>query len=99
MRALQQPLGLGITSVEDHPADAELTAEAGELAGRATAGGDRALAIPDQLLRQRTDPAQIARHPQRMSGARLLKISVPAITRDQHSSLVTTQPRRVCPRP
>ncbi len=32
--------------------------------------------------------------PQRMSGASLLKISVPASARDQHTSQVTTQPRR-----
>jgi hypothetical protein len=32
--------------------------------------------------------------PQRMSGASLEKINAPAITRDQHSSAVTTQPRR-----
>ena len=34
-----------------------------------------------------------------MSGASLLKISVPAIARDQHTSHVTTQPRRRCPCP
>jgi FtsP/CotA-like multicopper oxidase with cupredoxin domain len=33
--------------------------------------------------------------PHKMSGASLEKISAPAITRDQHSSAVTTQPRRV----
>ena len=32
--------------------------------------------------------------PSRMSGASLLKTSVPAIARDQHTSQVTTQPRR-----
>ena len=35
--------------------------------------------------------------PHRMSGASLLKIKLPAIARDQHTSQVTTQPRRVCP--
>lgn len=32
-----------------------------------------------------------------MSGASLEKINAPAITRDQHTSAVTTHPRRVCP--
>ena len=35
--------------------------------------------------------------PHRMSGASLEKISAPAISRDQHGSAVTTQPRLVCP--
>jgi hypothetical protein len=35
--------------------------------------------------------------PQRMSGASLLKIKLPTITLDQHTSAVTTYPRRVCP--
>ena len=37
--------------------------------------------------------------PHRMSGASLEKISAPAISRDQHSSAATTQPRLVCPWP
>src|SRR4051794_26938796 len=47
VRALEHALGLRVTDVEDDPADAELTAEAGERIGRAAAAGvDRALTVP-----------------------------------------------------
>ena len=61
-------------------------------------GRDRALAIPDQLLRQCPEPLRQRPAP-RMSGASLEKISAPASTRDQHNSQVTTQPRRSGPDP
>jgi hypothetical protein len=37
--------------------------------------------------------------PNRMSGASLLNTRMPAIARDQHTSQVTTQPRRSWPWP
>ena len=58
MRSLQCTLGLRVTRVEDDPADTQLPAETGELIGRPAAPGDRRLAVPHQLLRQRADPPQ-----------------------------------------
>jgi trehalase-like protein len=58
MRALEQSLGLRVTRVEDHPADAELPAERGERIGRAPAAGDRGLPVPHELLGQRANPTQ-----------------------------------------
>jgi hypothetical protein len=60
VRALKQPLRVGVARVEDHPADPELPAEGGELTRRAPATGDRALAVPHELLRQRPNPRQAA---------------------------------------
>ena len=58
------PLACGSAARQDHPADAELPAERGERVGRAAAAGvDRALPVPDQLLRQRPDPPQRATQP------------------------------------
>ena len=94
------PFACGSPRVEDHPADPELPAERGE---RARSDARRRRSRP----RDPTPASPAARRsaqdtgarPHRMSGASLEKISVPAITRDQHSSAVTTQPRRVCPWP
>jgi hypothetical protein len=67
--ALQRALGLRIGRLEDQPANRQLAVEAGEHVGRASAAGvDRALAIPDQRLRQRAKPAQTAAHPQQHVG-------------------------------
>ena len=63
--ALQRPLGLAVARVEDHPAQRELPAEREERLGRAAPRRDRALAIPDQLARQRPEPLQAAAHPER----------------------------------
>jgi hypothetical protein len=65
MAALQRALGLAIAGVEDHPAQRELAAERQEVIGRAAPRRDRALAIPDQLARQRPQPRQAAAHPER----------------------------------
>jgi len=64
MRPLQHPVRLRVSSGQDHPADAELTAEAGEgIRWAATAGVDRGLTVPDQLLRQHPDPLKRAAEP------------------------------------
>jgi len=60
VRALQQPLGLRVPGVEDHPANAELAAKGGERLRGTAERGDRALAVPDELLGQRADPAEAA---------------------------------------
>jgi hypothetical protein len=63
MRALQRALGLRVARLEDQPADPELATEAREGVGRLPAAGvDRALAVPDQRLGQRPEPAQAAAH-------------------------------------
>jgi hypothetical protein len=61
--ALERPLGLGTARVEKDPADGEPAAEGGELLGRAAIPGvERALAVPDELLRQRPEPMKTAAH-------------------------------------
>lgn len=61
--ALERALRLAITGREDDPADRKLPAESRERVGRAPAAGvDRALAVPDQLARQRVEPAQATVH-------------------------------------
>src|SRR5205807_230201 len=87
-----------ITGIEDDPTNLKLTTERGELNGRSAAAGDRGLPVPHQLLRQDNHSRQRPR-PHKISGASLEKIRLPAITRDQHTSAVTTQPRRSCPCP
>ncbi|MCA1703187.1 MAG: hypothetical protein LC808_07905, partial [Actinobacteria bacterium] len=62
--ALERPLGLGVASRKDPPADRELTAEGGKALARATAPGvDRALAVPDERLGQRAEPFEVLRGP------------------------------------
>jgi hypothetical protein len=73
MGALEQTLGLGVTRVEDDPADGELAAEAGELLRGSTAARvDRPLTVPDELLRQ---GAQRAR--QLLSWRRVTSVGAP----------------------
>jgi hypothetical protein len=63
MRALKRPLGLRVARLEDQPANPERAAEPDQRIGRlAAAGMDRALAIPDELLRQRAKDGQTAGH-------------------------------------
>ena len=56
-----KPFRLRITRLEDHPADLELATERGKRLGRAPTGSDRRLAVPNQLLRQRAEPTEVAR--------------------------------------
>jgi hypothetical protein len=63
--ALQRALGLAVARVKDHPAQLQLAAKRQELLCRAAPRRDRALAIPDQLGRQRTQPRKAAAHPER----------------------------------
>jgi hypothetical protein len=64
VRALKLPLRLRIARLEDHPTNLQLPAEGDELSRGATPRGDRRLAVPHQLLRQRTKPPQIPRQPE-----------------------------------
>jgi hypothetical protein len=64
VRSLELTLRLRISGLEDHPAELELTAEQSERLGRTAAGGDRRLAVPDQLVWQRSEPPQVARQPE-----------------------------------
>ncbi|MEA2198411.1 MAG: hypothetical protein QOJ25_2462 [Solirubrobacteraceae bacterium] len=59
VRALKRALSLRVTRLEDHPPDLELTTERCERRGRTTTRRDRGLAVPNQLLRQRTQPAEV----------------------------------------
>ena len=59
MRALKGTLGLRIASLEDHPTDRQLPAERGERLGHPATRTDRGLAVPHQLLRQRSELLQI----------------------------------------
>jgi hypothetical protein len=90
VRALNDSFGLRIGRLEDDPADLELTAERGERLARATATSDCGLPIPHQLLRQHPQPNKTATQTHKMSEGSLEKIRLPAITRDQHTSAVTT---------
>ena len=47
--ALERPLGLAVTGVEDDPADRERAAVGEEGLRRTTPRRDRALAVPDEL--------------------------------------------------
>ncbi len=59
MRALECPLRLQIPRLEDHPPQLQPPAESGERLRRAATRANRGLPVPHQLLRQRTNPAQI----------------------------------------
>ena len=59
VRALQRALRLRIPRLEDHPPELQLAAERRERLRRPAARGDRRLAIPHQLLRQRPQPRQV----------------------------------------
>src|SRR3954462_8046925 len=59
------PLAWQSPASEDHPAQRELAAEGEELFGRVALRRDRALAVPDQLARQRAQPLKAAAHPER----------------------------------
>src|SRR5438270_7695247 len=60
--SLERPLGLAVAGVEDHPAERELPAEGEELLRGMTLGGDRALAVPDELGGQGAQASQAAAH-------------------------------------
>src|SRR6266516_4178101 len=60
--SLERSLGLAVAGIEDHPAERELPAEGEELLRRLTLGGDRALAIPDELGGQGAQAGQAAAH-------------------------------------
>jgi hypothetical protein len=62
--ALECALGLTVAWVEDDPAERELAAEGEEVFRRAALGRDRALAVPDELLGQRAEALEAARHPE-----------------------------------
>jgi hypothetical protein len=97
---LRTPLACASPASRMIPADAERPAEARERVGRAAgAGVDRSLAVPHKLLRQRAALLQAAPEAPEDVRASLEKISAPATMGDQHSSAVTTHPRRVCPCP
>jgi len=94
VRTLQHTLRLRIPRLQDHPPDRQLPAERGKRLRRPAKRPDRGLPIPHQLLRQRPQPPKIPREAEQDVRRLLLKINVPSIARDQHTSHVTTHPRR-----
>jgi hypothetical protein len=81
--ALERPLGLAVARVEEDPAHGEPAAEGGELVGRAAVPGvERALTVPDELLRQRPEPVKAAAHAQAMSQNSFEKTGAPQKPRE-----------------
>jgi hypothetical protein len=73
LQPLDDPLRLRVARLEETPADPELAAEGGEWIGRpAAAGMQRALAVPDQRLRQTAQLDQTRANPVQQIG-RLLR--------------------------
>jgi hypothetical protein len=95
VRALEHALGLRVTRLEDDPPDPELTAEGSELRCGCP---PPAWIAPSRSHTSFSGSAPSRRRqrrmPQAMSGHSLEKTSAPSTARDQHSSAVTTQPRR-----
>src|SRR5439155_23477420 len=73
LQPLDDALRLRIARLEEAPADGELAAEGGERLRRATAAGvQRALAVPDQRLRQAAELQETLANPVQEIG-RLLR--------------------------
>src|SRR5215211_7990396 len=63
------PLDSGSAASRDQPTHRQLTAKGGELLrGPTTTCVDRSLAVPDELLRQGTEPAKAAAHAEEQVG-------------------------------
>ena len=88
---LEHAFGLRVGCSEDQPADAELPAEAGEGIGRPA---PPAWIAPSRSHTSFSGSAPIRSSdrpkPHSTSGGSLENTSVPATTRDQHNSTVTT---------
>ncbi len=95
VRTLQHALGLRITRLAGSPT--RPTADRRTRRTLQSDGRPRRSPPRDPTPASPATPptgVRLRARPHRMSGASLLKISVPAIARDQHTSQVTTQPRR-----
>lgn len=76
------PPGAPVTGVVDDPAERELAAEDQEVSSRASARGDRALAVPDELAGRAPSESRQRLIPHAMSGNSLEKTSAPAKARE-----------------
>jgi hypothetical protein len=79
LQPLDDALGLRVARLAEEPVEPERAAERDELRSRPPAASVQpGLAIPDELLRQRTERTQAARMPNSRSGVCLEKFSAPA---------------------